>query len=126
MRPLLILAAALLAVALPAAALASRAPSRAERVELREAVKGSDLVQRSVRRGHFQLLRPRISDSGRWAKAGVVPTRTYSDPFNAPKGLFKHKSGGGWKLVKIGTTGIGCHKPRLSRAVRKDLKLRCG
>ena len=57
-------------------------------------------------------------------KAGIVPTRTYSDPFNAPKGLFKHK-GGAWKLVKYGTSGIGCSKPRLPRSVRKDLKLKC-
>ncbi len=59
---------------------------------------------------------------GSWAKAGVAPTNTYSDPFNAPKGLFKHGSGG-WKLVKIGQGGIGCHKPKLPRSVRKELKL---
>jgi hypothetical protein len=125
MRTLLIIAAVLTAAALPAAVLAADKPTRAQKLELRKAVKASDLVSRSVRRGNFQLVKPRISESGRWAKAGVAPTRTYSDPFNAPKGLFKHKSSGGWKMVKFGTTGIGCFKPRLSRAVRKDLNLRC-
>ena len=125
MRQTLIIAAVLLAATLPAAALASHAPSRSERVQLRKAVTGSKLVQRSVRRGNFQLVRPRIADGGRWAKAGIAPTRTYSDPFNAPKGIFRHTSKG-WKLVKVGTGRVGCKKPRLPRAVRKDLKLRCG
>ena len=125
MRTLLIIAAVLAVAALPAAVVAAEKPTRAQKLELRKAVKASDLVSRSVRRGNFQLVKPRISENGRWAKAGVAPTRTYSDPFNAPKGLFKHKSSGGWKMVKFGTTGIGCFKPRLSRAVREDLKLRC-
>jgi hypothetical protein len=124
MRTLLITAAVLVAAALPAAALASRAPSHSEKVQLRKAVTSSKLVKRSVRKGHFQLIKPRIADGGKWARAGVAPTNVYIDPFNAPKGLFKHGRGG-WKLVKIGQTGIGCHKPRLSRSVRKDLKLRC-
>ena len=124
MRTLLIIAAVLAAAALPAVAIAAHVPSRSEKQELRAAVKDSKLVQRSVRKGHFELVKPRISDSGRWAKAGVAPTNTYSDPFNAPKGLFKH-SACGWKLVKVGAS-VGCSKPRVPRAVREDLKLRCG
>lgn len=124
MRPLLIIAAVLVAVALPTVTFASTAPTREQRVELRKAVKNSSLVSRSVRK-HFSLFKPRIAENGRWAKAGILPTNGYSDPFNAPKGLFKHKKSGGWKLVKYGTSGVGCSKPRLSRAVRKDLKLRC-
>ena len=116
--------ALLLAAAIPAVALASRAPSHDERKQLRTAVTSSKLVQRSVRRGHFNLIKPRVADGGRWAKAGIAPSNGYSDPFNAPKGLFKHRSGG-WKLVKLGTTGVGCAKPRLSRSVRQDLKLKC-
>ena len=125
MRTLLIFAAILMAAALPAVAIASRAPSKDERAQLRKAVTSSKLVQRSVRKGKFQLVKPRIADGGKWAKAGIVPTNTYSDPFNAPKGLFKHSSGA-WKLVKVGTTGVGCSKPKLPRSVRKDLKLSCG
>jgi type II secretory pathway pseudopilin PulG len=125
MRTLLIVVAVLAAAALPAVAIAAHAPSRSEKQELRAAVKASKLVQRSVRRGHFALVKPRISDSGKWAKAGIAPTNTYTDPFNAPKGIFKHRSSG-WKLLKIGTTGIGCSKPKLPRSVRKELKLRCG
>jgi hypothetical protein len=125
MRTLLIIVAMLVAAALPAVAIASRAPSRSEKQELRAAVKGSDLVQRSVRRGHFQLVKPRIADGGRWGKAGIAPTNTYVDPFNAPKGLFKHGQGG-WKLVKIGRRGLGCSGPKLPRSVRKELKLSCG
>jgi len=124
MRSLFIIAAILAAAALPAVALSSTAPTRDQRAELRKAVKSSGLVSRSVRK-HFSLFKPRVADNGRWAKAGILPTNGYSDPFNAPKGLFKHKSSGGWKLVKYGTSGVGCSKPRLSRAVRKDLKLRC-
>jgi hypothetical protein len=122
---MLTLSAILLAAAIPAAALAAHAPSRSEKVALRKAVTSSKLVQRSVRKGHFELVKPRITDSGKWAKAGIAPTNTYSDPFNAPKGLFKH-GGGGWKLVKVGTTGVGCSKPKLPRSVRKELKLSCG
>jgi hypothetical protein len=124
MRPLLIISLALLAAALPAAALASRAPSHDEKVQLRKAVKGSKLVPRPVRQGHFKLSKPRISTEGPWAKAAIVPTGSYSDPFEPDRGLFKHGKKG-WKLVTVGTSGIGCSKPRLSRAVRKDLKLRC-
>ena len=125
MRTLLSIAAVLMAAALPAVAIASRAPSHDERAQLRQAVKTSKLVGRSFHRGHFKLAKPRISDSGRWAKAGLVRKDGYTDPFNAPKGLFKHNAGG-WKLVKFGTSGVGCKKPRLSQSVRKELNLRCG
>ena len=125
MRTLLSIAAVLMAAALPAVAIASRAPSKDERAQLRQAVKSSDLVGRAYHRGRFSLVKPRITDSGRWAKAGVVRTDRYTDPFNAPKGLFKHNAGG-WKLVKFGTSGVGCKKPRLSQSVRKELKLKCG
>jgi hypothetical protein len=124
MRPILILTALLLAAALPAFALASHAPSRSEKKQLRKAVTSSKLVTRSVRKGRFELVKPRIADGGVWAKAGIAPTDTYSDPFNAPKGLFKHSSAG-WKLVKVSTTGVGCSKPKLPKSVRKDLKLKC-
>jgi|RhiMethySRZTD1v2_1073278.scaffolds.fasta_scaffold665186_3 hypothetical protein len=124
MRTLLSIAAVLMAAALPAVAIASRAPSHDERAQLRQAVKTSNLVGRSFHRGHFKLAKPRISDSGRWAKAGIR-TETYSDPFNAPKALFKHNARG-WKLVKLGTSGVGCKKPRLSQSLRKELGLRCG
>ena len=124
MRTLLSIAAVLMAAALPAVAIASRAPTRDERVQLRQAVKSSSLVGRAYHRGRFDLVKPRITDSGRWAKAGLVRQDGYTDPFNAPKGLFKHKSSG-WKLVKVGTRGIGCNKPKLARSLRKELKLSC-
>jgi len=125
MRTLLSIAALLMAAALPAVATAARAPSHDERAQLRQAVKNSDLVGRAYHRGRFELVKPRVTDSGRWAKAGIVRTDTYSDPFNAPKGLFKHRAGG-WKLVKFGTSGVGCSKPRLPRSVRQELRLKCG
>jgi hypothetical protein len=125
MRTLLSIAAVLMAAALPAVAIASRAPSHDERAQLRQAVKSSNLVGRPYHRGRFALAKPRVTDSGRWAKASIVRNDTYTDPFNAPKGLFKHKAGG-WKLVKFGTSGVGCSKPRLSRSVRRELKLKCG
>src|SRR3954453_525540 len=124
MRTLFIISAALLAVALPAVALASRAPSRSERVELRKAVTSSKLVTKSVRKGKFKLVKPSISTEGPWARAGVVPTGTYSAPFHPPRGIFK-KSNGEWHLKKVGGSRAGCKKPRLPRAVRKDLKIKC-
>lgn len=125
MRPLLIISLALLAAALPAAALASRAPSHDEKVQLRKAVKSSNKVPRAVRQGHFKLSKTRISTEGPWARAAIIQTGSYVDPFNAPQGILKHGKQG-WKLVKVGASGkIGCSKPRLSRAVRQDLKLKC-
>ena len=125
MRPILIITALLLAAALPAFALASHAPSRSEKTQLRKAVTSSKLVTRSLRKGHFELVKARIANGGGWAKAGIAPTDTYSDPFNAPTGLFKHGSAG-WKLVKVSAKGVGCSKPRLPKSVRSDLKLKCG
>ena len=125
MRTLFIIAAALLAVALPATAMASRAASHSEKKQLRTAVTKSKLVTRSMRHGNFKLLKARISSEGPWAKAFVVPNNTYSDPFNAPRGLFKRKHGS-WKLVSVGTRHIGCSNPRAPKSVRTDLKLRCG
>ncbi len=124
MRLFLTIAVVLLAAALPAAALASRAPTNNERVQLRNAVKHSTLVSRAVRQGYFQLSTPRISSAGPWARARIVPTGNYSDPFFREIGVFK-RSHHRWRLVKVGSSGIGCSRPRLSRAVRKDLKLRC-
>jgi hypothetical protein len=125
MRTLFIIAAASLAVALPATALASRAATRSEKTQLRKAVTKSKLVTKSIRKGHFKLLKPRISTAGPWARAYVVPTDTYTDPFNSPRGLFKHKHGK-WKLVKMGRRHLGCSHPRAPKAVRSDLKIRCG
>jgi len=120
-----ITAAVLLAAALPAAALASRAPSRSEKHQLRNAVTASKKPSKSVRKGHFKLRGARISTKGPWAKASVIGGGTYSDPFNPVVGLFKHRHGH-WKLVALGTSGVGCAHPRAPKSVRKDLKLHCG
>ena len=125
MRKLLIIAAALMVVALPATALASRSATRSEKKQLKSAVTKSKLVTRSVRKGHFKLVKPRVSSAGPWARAYVVPSDTYSDPFNAPRGLFKRKHGT-WKLVALSLHRVGCSHPKAPKAVRSDLKLRCG
>jgi hypothetical protein len=125
MRTLFITAALLAAVALPGAALASRTASHSEKKQLRSGATGSKLLPKGVRKGHFKLTKVRISTAGPWAKANVVPTGTYSDPFNPAKGLFKRKHGT-WKLVNVGTSGVGCSHPRAPKAVRTDLKLHCG
>jgi hypothetical protein len=124
MRTLFIIAAALLAIALPSVALGSRAPSKSEKTQLRSAVTGSKLVAKSIRKGHFKLRKSRISTKGPWAKAAIVGGGTYSDPFNPTVGLFKHRHGS-WKLVAAGTSGVGCSKPKAPKSVRKDLKLHC-
>jgi hypothetical protein len=126
MRTLFIIAAALLAIAVPATALASRAPSHSEKVKLRKAVSSSKLVAKKIRKGgHFKLRNARISTAGPWARAAIIPTGVYSDPFDPAIGLFK-RSHGKWSLKSVGTSGVGCSKPRAPRAVRTDLKLRCG
>ena len=119
---MLIIAAALLVVALPASALASRSPSRTEKAQLKTAVKSSKKAPRFARKGKFKLSKVRISTKGPWASAVVLKTSGYTDPFKAPRAVFKH--GKGWKLVSYGTKA-GCSKPRLGRGVRKDLKLSC-
>src|SRR3954462_11305790 len=121
MRTSFIIAPALLAVALPATAMASRAATHSEKSQLRSAVTKSKLVTRSVRHGHFKLLKARISTEGPWAKAYVVPSNTYSDPFNAPRGLFKRKHGS-WKLVSIGTRRIRLSAPPAPPAGRPALQ----
>jgi hypothetical protein len=120
---MLIIAAALLVVAVPATALASRSPNRSEKVQLRKAVKSSKKAPRFARKGNFKLVKAHISTKGPWASAVVLRTGGYTDPFKPPKAVLKH-SGGSWKLVSYGSKA-GCSKPRLSRSVRKDLKLRC-
>lgn len=126
MRTLFTIAAAVLVAALPAVADASRAPSKSEKKQLRSAVSSSKLVAKKIRKGgHFKLRNPRISTAGPWARAAIVPTGVYSDPFDPAIGLFK-RSHGSWRLKAVGTSGVGCSKPRAPRAVRKDLKLRCG
>ena len=73
MRTLLSIAAVLMAAALPAVAIASRAPSHHERAQLRQAIKTSNHVGRSFHRGHLKLAKPRISDSGRCGKCDRDP-----------------------------------------------------
>jgi hypothetical protein len=124
MRTSFIIVAALLAVALPTAALASRAPSRSEKKQLRSAVKASKKPPKSVRKGHFKLRNARVSTKGPWAKSSVLAGGVYNDPFNPVVGLFKRRHAH-WKLVALGTSRVGCSHPRAPRAVRKDLKLRC-
>jgi hypothetical protein len=122
MRKMLIIAAALLVVAVPATAVASRSATRAEKAALKKAVKSSKKAPRFARKGNFKLAKVRISSKGPWASAIVLRSSGYTDPFKAPRAVFRH--GKSWKLVSYGTKA-GCSKPRLGRGLRKDLKLSC-
>jgi hypothetical protein len=124
MRTLFTIAAVLLAAAVPAVAFASRTPSHSEKKQLRSAVKSSKLVPKKIRKGNFTLKSSRISTKGPWAKAAVVSSGVYSDPFDPTIGLFK-RSNGHWRLKSVGTSGVGCSHPRAPKSVRKDLKLHC-
>ena len=115
---------ALSAAALPAAASADRAPIRSERLELRGAVASSSLVPKSVRRGHFKLRDPRISTRGRWALSTIAPTGPAAKRLDAVVGLFQSR-GSRWRLVEVGTAGVGCEKLIVPRDVRRDLGIRC-
>lgn len=115
---------AVVAAALPAAASADRAPVRSERVELRGAVVRSSLVPTSVRRGHFKLKHPRISTRGRWALSTIAPTGPAARRLDAVQGLFQRR-GSRWRLVGLGTAGVGCGTPTVPRDVRRDLGIRC-
>jgi hypothetical protein len=123
MRTLFIIAAVLLAAAVPAVAFASRTPSHSEKKQLRSAVKGSKLVPKKIRKGKFTIKSSRISTKGPWAKAAILGSG-YTDPFNPYVGLFKHRKGH-WKLVSAGLRGVGCSHPKAPKSVRKDLKLHC-
>lgn len=120
--PLAVAAGALLSV--PSGALADRAAIRSERVELRAAVKQSKLVPKPVRHGSFKLRRARISTEGRWALSNVVPTGGARGSLDAVVGLFQSRASR-WRLVQVGTAGVGCGKLIVPRDVRRDLGIRC-
>jgi hypothetical protein len=120
----LLLTAAALLLVLPVAASASRAPVRQERLQLREAVKRSGFVPAPVRRGRFELVRPRISTEGRWALSTIQPTGRLRRQLDAVVGLFQFRRGV-WRLAQAGTAGVGCGKLIVPRDVRRDLGIRC-
>lgn len=118
-----LLAAALLAT-LPSLASADRAAIRAERLQLRAAVTASKLVPRAVSAGAFTLRRPRISIEGRWALSTIAPTRAARRTLDDVVGMFRHTRGR-WRLIEVGTAGVGCAKLIVPRDVRRDLGIVC-
>lgn len=103
-------------------AAASRPASRGTKRGLRGAVRRSRFVAPSVRQGRFRLRRARVSLRARdpWATATIVAT---GEPLDPALAVFKKRRR--WKLVDIGTSGVGCRSGTPPRKVRVDLGLRC-
>lgn len=119
-----VLAVLAVSLLLAAAASASRAPGHAELVALRSAAVHSKLVPGPVRAGHFKLVGTRISTAGPYASTEIAPTGRYRTLLDAVSAIFQRGTRG-WRLVSLGTAGVGCGHPRLPQAVRHDLHIAC-
>ena len=87
-----------------------------------QAIKSSELVGRSYHAAASSS-KPHHRQQALGEGRGVRADR-YSDPFNAPKGLFKHKARG-WKPGKLGTSGVRVlEAPFASRSARTGSALR--
>jgi hypothetical protein len=102
---------------------AAKRPTKGTKRALRRAVKRSKFVPLVVQRGRFKLVSTSVSTVGPWARASISPPPSLEiDP---ALGLFK-KSRHRWRLVSLGTSGVGCSGwSRAPRDVRLDLRLSC-
>jgi hypothetical protein len=87
-------------------------------------VKRSPLVPAPIRNGNFRLRGALVSSAGPWAKATLQPTGRFKHRLDAALAVFR-RSQPGWRLVALGTAGVGCDHPRLPGRVRRDLHLAC-
>lgn len=113
MRTLIVISLTLLLAA--PAALAKRAPTKAEKAKLSRAAhrsKQTDFFD------CFKLDHVKVSTKGPWAIASL---RSCDDPNDVIAGLFSHKPK--WKLRVTGNGSLGCDIT--PRKVRKDLDLGC-
>jgi hypothetical protein len=106
----------LLCLALPAGALAKRAPTKHERAK----------ISRAAHRSHktdffkcFELDHVKVSTEGPWAGATLRSCESAND---AIFGLFSRRHGR-WKLRRMGNGAVGCDIA--PKRVQRDLHLGC-
>ena len=102
-----------LLLALPATALADRAPTRKERTAIRKAVSQSPRVTDG---GCVRATGIRVSTEGPWASS----VARACDDANDAIFVVLRRSRGVWRVSDVGNGSVGCKAPR---AVRRDLDL---
>ncbi|MEA2168089.1 MAG: hypothetical protein QOF76_1389 [Solirubrobacteraceae bacterium] len=107
----------LVLLAVPATALADRAPNSSERAAIKAAAKSSSQTQGA---GKFKVEHIRVSTVGPWARATLDPK---SDSLDTAVAVFKAHGYGGYKLKELGTAQVGCDI--VPKKVAADLSLGC-
>jgi hypothetical protein len=118
MRRLLLVV--LVALLVPVAALAARAPKPAERAVIAKAIVQSVKGNFKQPGAHFIVKRVRISTrDAHYAAATVTPLGAKNQPLtDTATVVLAHKTAG-WRVIDLGTDQVGC--TRLSKAVIRDL-----
>jgi hypothetical protein len=126
MRITLSLVVLALAGTLAAVALASRKPDADEAVAITKAFKTTTKAGLNRLAKQFNVVNIRVSTvNPRYARGSFVAKPKYRKVFQAGYGVAKYSKATGWRAYAVGSSGVGCGKPTVPKAVRKDLKLNC-
>ncbi len=111
---------------LAGAALASRKPDHDEAVAITKAFKTTKMAGLNKIAYQFNVVKIRVSTvNPSYARGNFVPKPKYRKVFQAGYGVAKYSRARGWKALSVGSADVGCSKPTVPKAVRKDLKLAC-